>query len=514
LATTFAGFQIVQSALVAMQEAVDVAGQNVANASTPGYSAERPQLVSEPTTVQVGTGGPVENAILGSGVNVAQVQRATEAYLNAAVQNAQSASSYQDQLVQFLQNAQSLYNEPGPNGLSSTMQKFFTDLSTLSQNPQSSAARAVVAQDAANVASQFNALANGLGQLRGAVQNDLVTRVGQVNQDLAQIAALNQQIQNAQTQGLTPNTLLDQRDQIVSNLSKLMGVTVGADGQGNMTLTDSATGVTLVDGASYGQLATNATLGTGAGAVTAQAWQVAEQGAVTTSNPTPAPAVANILSGQIGADLALLGGVSYPAGTAAPAYFAALAPSASGVYGQSLEGGLDQVASTLAGSINALQQGGYYLDATGTPQAATNVPFFVNASTGSATGVNAANLAVNAAILNAPYEIAAAQTASAADGSNAQAMADLGQSTSPSAAVPLYTGQVSALGVVVSAAVSNQTTAQSLLTQAQNMQQSVSGVSLNEEFTNLSQYEDVYTAAAKAMGTMQTMLQSLLAVMP
>jgi flagellar hook-associated protein 1 len=80
--------------------------------------------------------------------------------------------------------------------------------------------------------------------------------------------------------------------------------------------------------------------------------------------------------------------------------------------------------------------------------------------------------------------------------------------------VALYAGQVSGLGVQVSGAQSDQTTAQSLLTQAKNMQQSVSGVSINDEMANLSQYQDVYTAAAKALGAMQTMLSSLISVIP
>ncbi len=530
MATTFGGFQIVQSALNAMQEAVDVAGQNVANASTPGYTEERAVLVSQPGVVQVGLGGPNANATLGIGVNVTEVQQVSEAFLNAQVRTAQSSVSYQGQTVQFLQQAQGLYNEPGPNGLSAAMQTFFTDLSTLATSPQSSAARAVVAQDAATVAGRLNTLASGLSQLSGAVQTDLGIQVGQANKDLTQIASLNQQIQNAQIQGLQPNTLMDQRNQLLASLSKAMGITVGSDSAGNLTVTDTATGALLVDGQQAGQLATAATLTNGAGSATASAWQVVEQGLPTTGGgAAPAPALANITSGQIGGDLNLLGGVSYAAGTTPPGGFGALAPTGNtAAYGQSLQGQLDQVASALATSINALQMPSaagsqaYYLDASGNPVSTapsasqpTGVPFFINAAatvqTVPPSGITAATIAVNPAVLQSPYEIAAAQSANANDGSNAQAMADLGQSTSPGSAVELYSSQVSGLGVVVQAALSGQTTDASLLTQAQNMQQSVSGVSINNEVANITQYEDVYTAAAKALTAMQTMLQSLMA---
>lgn len=532
MATTFGGFQIVQSALNAMQEAVDVAGQNVANASTPGYAEERAVLVSQPTVVQVGLGGPVADAAMGVGVDVSRVQRVGEAYLNAQVQGAQSNVSYEGQITSLLQNAQGLYNEPGSNGLSSGMQKFFTDMATLSANPQSSAARAVVGQDAANVADQFNSLSAGLSQLSGAVQNDLGVQVGQVNQTLTQVAGLNQQIQNAEIQHIQPTTLMDQRDQLLSALSKALAIRVGSDASGNLTVTDQATGALLVDGQQVGRLATGQTLTNAAGSATATAWQVVEQGLATTSAAAqPPPALANITSGQIGADLTLLGGVTYAAGATAPNGYAALAPAGNtAAYGQSLAGQLDQVASALATAVNNLQMPtgtgaplAYYLDASGNPVSTapaagqpTGVPLFVNASVGTQTvppsGITAANLAVNAAIVQSPYEIAAAQSPNAGDGSNAQAMADLGQSTAPGSAVPLYDGQVSGLGVVVATAQSQQTTAQSLLTQAKTMQQSVSGVSINNEIAHLSQYEDVYTAAAKALSAMQTMLQSLMAV--
>jgi flagellar hook-associated protein 1 FlgK len=514
----------------AMQEAVDVAGNNVANATTPGYTEERAVLVSEPGVVQAGLGGPVANATLGIGVNVAQVQQVSEGYLNAAVRTAQSNVSYQNQVVQILQDAQGLYNEPSANGLSASMQTFFTDLSTLATTPQSSAARAVVAQDAATVAGAFNTLATGLTGLSTSVQHDLSVQVGQVNQDLAHVASLNQEIANAATQHVQPNTLIDQRNVILGQLSKSLGITVGTNTHGNLTVTDSATGALLVDGQSAGSLATGATLTNAAGSVTASSWQVAEEGLPgTPGTAAPAPVIASITSGQIGADLTLLGSTTYGAGVSPPNTFGALAPKANtAAYGQSLQGQLDQVASALATSINALQMPtgtgaapAYYLDASGTPKSTapstanpTGVPFFVNAAATAQTippsGITAANIAVNPAILNSPYEIAAAQSASANDGTNAQAMADLGQSTAPGSAVGRYSAQVSALGVVVQGAVSSQTTGQSLFTQAQSMQESVSGVSINTEFANMNQYQDVYTAAAKVLTAMQAMLQSLL----
>lgn len=502
MASPFAGFSILDSALSAMQQAVDVAGQNIANATTPGYAQETAVLTSLPSIVQGSLGGPVGADALGTGVQVSTVQRQTEAYLTQGVRNQQALESYNQQVVNVLTQAQDLLSEPSANGLSAMLQRMFADLATLAQNPQSAAARAVVVQDAQNVVAQFHTLAAGLTGISTNLEQDLATRVGTVNNLLSQVASLNQQIATAQVEGIQPNSLIDQRSHVLNQLSKQMGITVGADAQGNLTVTDTATGALLIDGSQAGHL----TVANDANGVPV----LVSETAVGQSASQPAA----ITAGGIGADLSLLSGE--------------LAPPGSAQYGSSMQAGLDQVASTLAASMNRLQDGGYYLDpTTGQPVAAATgntaspttdpaVPTFFTAGAGasSTTPVTAANIALNTFIAQNGTYIAAAATNAAGDGSNAQAMADLGQSTSPSSAVQEYAAIVSGIGTIVAGQQSQLTTSQSLLTQAKQMQESVSGVSINEQVTNLTQYEQVYTAAAKAMGAMQSMLASLLAAVP
>lgn len=504
MASPFAGFSIIDSALNAMQQAVDVAGQNIANATTPGYANETVSLSTMPSVVQGSLGGPTGADALGTGVQVQAVKRQTEAFLTQGVRTAQSVETYGTQVVNVLTQAQDLLSEPSSSGLAAIMEQMFTDLATLAQNPQSTAARAVVVQDAQNVVAQFHTLATGLTGISTNLEQDLQSQVTTANNLIGQIADLNQQITTAQVEGSQPNSLIDQRSNLLNQLSKQMAITVGADSQGNLTVTDSATGVVLIDGSEAGNL-TVANDATGAPVL------VSEVAAGSPSSATPTAAA--ITSGNIGADLGLLSG--------------ALAPPGSASAGNSMLSGLNQVASALATSMNALQANGYYLDpntgspvqaSTGSPSSPTTDPavttFFTegSGSTGSsAAAITAAGIALNQDIAQNGSFIAAASSANAGDGSNAQAMGDLGQSTNPSSAVQLYAGQVSSIGTEVAGDQSQLTTAQSLLTQAQTTQESVSGVDINQAVTDLSQYEEVYTAAAKAMGSMQNMLASLMA---
>lgn len=502
MASPFAGFSILDSALNAMQQAVDVAGQNIANSTTPGYAQESTNLVAMPSIQQGSLGGPVGANGLGTGVAVQTVQRQTEAYLTQGVRTQQAITTYNQQVVGVLTQAQDLLSEPSASGLSSMMEQMFTDLATLAQNPQSAAARAVVAQDAQNVVAQFHSLASGLTGISTNLAQDLGNQVSTANHLLGQVGSLDRQITTAQVEGIQPNSLLDQRSHLLDQLSNQMGITVGTDSQGTLTVADSATGTVLVNGSEVGNL-TVMNDANGAPVL------VSETAAGSSSTTTRTSAA--ITSGHIGADLHLLSGE--------------LAPPGSASTGNSMLAGLNEVASALATSLNTLQASGDYLDPntgapvqanTGSSSSPTTDPpvptFFTEGSGGgSVVAVTAAGIALNRDIARNGTYIAAARSGQAGDGSNAQAMANLGQSTSPSSVMELYAGQVSAIGTKVAGYQGQFTTAQSLLTQAQQMQESVSGVNINEQVTQLSQYEETYTAAAKAMGAMQSMLASLMA---
>jgi flagellar hook-associated protein 1 FlgK len=159
------------------------------------------------------------------------------------------------------------------------------------------------------------------------------------------------------------------------------------------------------------------------------------------------------------------------------------APAGDG--GTGLLASLDGVANSLMSQVNTQNEAGYDLNG--------------NAGTALFTGTGAGNIAVSASIAANPSLIAAGNGSGPLDGSNATAMANLQSSSS-----------ISGLGATVSAAATNQTTQNQVTTQLQTQQQSVEGVSIDEEMTNLISFQQAYSASARFITTVSGLYDTLL----
>jgi len=254
---------IASTALSAAQTLMDVAGQNIANDATPGYSQQVANLVATPPYAQPDMGG-LYTPQLGTGVEVQSVTRVRANYLDGIYRTTQSNESYYSTRTNYLQALQSVLNEPGSNGLSASMNTFFSSYQTLSQNPQSSAARTVVQQDGEALAAQVQQIYQGLQSVGVQAQSQAGLDAQTANSDLQQLANLNTTISQAQAIGQQPNDLLDQRDNLLDSLSKLINInfstqtsTVGSFVTSQVTVTmptSSGSSVTLVSGGQYGSL--------------------------------------------------------------------------------------------------------------------------------------------------------------------------------------------------------------------------------------------------------------------
>jgi flagellar hook-associated protein 1 FlgK len=223
-------FQISVSALQAFQTAINTTSNNIANASTPGYDVENANL-TEAVPQSNGT------ATVGSGVDVSGISRA---FSQAAFNQLNTSQSTLAQLTSVQTYTTQIDNAFGTNlgGLSTAIQSFYSAASTVANEPTSTAARQALLSDAQGVASSFQSASGQLNQLNSDVNSRITSDVSQINSIATTIANLNQQIESstAQAGGQPPNELLDQRDQQISNLSQLVGVstTTQADGAVNV----------------------------------------------------------------------------------------------------------------------------------------------------------------------------------------------------------------------------------------------------------------------------------------
>jgi flagellar hook-associated protein 1 len=223
-------FGISVSALQAFQNAINVTSNNVANANTPGYDRE---------TVNLAEAIPQSNgtATVGAGVTVTGISRT---YSQAAANQLNTSQSSLGQLNALQSYSTQIDNLFGTTigGLSTSLQSFYSAFSNVANAPTSTASRQALLGQAQSVASSFQNASGELNALNTDVNTRITADVQQINSAASAIATLNKQIvvSTAQNSGQPPNELLDQRDQLVSNLSQLVGVTTSTNSDGSLNV--------------------------------------------------------------------------------------------------------------------------------------------------------------------------------------------------------------------------------------------------------------------------------------
>ncbi|RKF41688.1 flagellar hook-associated protein FlgK [Paraburkholderia fungorum] len=206
------------SGLNAAQWGLTTTGQNISNASTPGYTIETP-VYAESAGQYTGSG------YLPQGVSTVTVTRQYSQYLTTQLNNAQSSGSSLSTYNTLISQLNNLVGSPTA-GIASAITSYFTGLQNVSNNASSLATRQTAMSGAQTLVNQINAAGQQYDALRQSVNTQLSNTVSQINSYTQQIAQLNGQISQASTQGQPPNQLMDQRDLAVSNLSQLIGVNV------------------------------------------------------------------------------------------------------------------------------------------------------------------------------------------------------------------------------------------------------------------------------------------------
>jgi flagellar hook-associated protein 1 FlgK len=194
------------------QQLLNLAGQNIDNANTPGYQNQVANLA------EIDTGSGV-----GSGVQITSITQNPDQILQQAVNSNASASNSAQTQLNGLNQLQS-FLATGSGTLHDSLVSLFSDMNTLSSEPSSLSQRSVVLNDASQVASQLNATVSQIDQMSGNLLQQAQSYTQQVNSLTSQIAQLNQQIQTGTAAGQDVNSMLDSRDQDISSLSQLVGI--------------------------------------------------------------------------------------------------------------------------------------------------------------------------------------------------------------------------------------------------------------------------------------------------
>ena len=220
------GLEIGKSGILAAQKAMLTAGNNIANANTPGFS-KRTAIISAEVPI-VDPGG----FTVGQGVRLSEVRRETAEFLTIRLFDKQSIFSGAEARNIRLTDLEGLFNELGDFSLKNTISGFFDSVQELSKSPDSASVRAQLVEKADSMVQTFNQMGKDIDDMVSRVKDDIKSTVGEANSLAEKIADLNKNIIQLNLTGVSASELEDQRDALLTDLSKLMDTNVSISGDG------------------------------------------------------------------------------------------------------------------------------------------------------------------------------------------------------------------------------------------------------------------------------------------
>jgi flagellar hook-associated protein 1 FlgK len=453
----FSSLQIASTALDAISQALGVDQSNIANASTPGYAAQSANILPI---------GP--SATGGDGNDFIEVSSTGNAFTDAAVRAASTAASASSTQVAQLGPIDQLFDITGGSGILAAFQQFSTAFSNLAVTPNDPAAGAEALTAAGNVATAFGSVAANLDSQNTQLNSSIQNTTADINTLSADISRLNIGIvASPQEDPTTDASLRSDLDQ----LSSLVDITVNTEPDGSVSVLAGGQLPLVIGDQSYA-LSTDPTQAPGL--------------QVTSAAGGNSPAA---FSGQLGALLQTQNDTIAPL-----------------LGGNGQTGSLNTLAAGFASLVNTLLSSGT------TAAGAAGVPIFTYDL---ADPTDAArSLALDPAVTPAQLGLASTGPPPESNGVANQLAALAGSSAAANqigglSAEGLFASIAASVGQQLSDANTNSTTDQSALTQAQTSRQQQSGVSLDQEAVNITQYQRSYEANAQVVSILNQLTQDL-----
>ena len=492
--STFFGLELSRRALESQQVALNTTGHNIANANTQGYTRQIANLkATTPLSIPV-TG---RNLSVGTGVTLDTITRARDAFVDRQFRWETSKQQYWEAKQDSLTKVEDIINEPSDNSLSNDLNQFWVAWSDLSKDPQNAGARAVVKERTLTLTDSLHAIATQISDKQKDLDSQVNVQIKQINVYANQIKDLNDQIKQAEVSGDNPNDLRDGRDNLVDELSKLVSVRVTetkdpnfTDRQVNIYKVDigkeTTPPQTLVDDGVVNQIEgvtiqSGIDIGFGGNDITTLQWVGGSP------NGCSGALDLGLNMGTLQANIEIRD--TYLQETLLPKY--------------------DSLAMGIVSAVNELH-------GNGTTETGTTNDFF------NSENLTASTISLDSSIDDINNIVTGDGTAG--DGSIATKISSLsgGWSSLSSASQATnkaaygtslgdyYGATVAQLGVDVQQANRMKAGEDILVTNVTNQRESYSGVSLDEEMTNLVKFQKSYSAAARMVTMMDDMLGTLM----
>lgn len=457
--SSFSGINVALRALLSNQAAIQVIQHNVANANTPGYSRQEAILAAALPSPLEGMNQGARLGQLGTGVVVDHIRRYSQEFYQSRLRQELSSTKQWEATRDLLEQVEISLSETTSDGLIPKLDGFWTAWQSLSASPDDTIVRIDLKQRAQDLVDAFNRRAIELRTIRENEDLFITQLVNELNDAASQVAALNAEITRVKAVGQQPNDLLDQRGRLLDRLAELGGAISFEQDNGDMMV--SIGGHALVVGDHTFSL-----------------------------EAAPDPSNDNLVS------------IKWENGQA----FNAVNGELKGILESRdvdipiLMSGLDNLASTLINRINTLHQTGYGMDNQ------TSLDFF--------SGSDALSIRLSSDIDDPASIASAAAINTPGDGSIASQIAEVSNEllmdSGTTTINQYYSGQIASLGLKIQQATRYYDDRKLVADQLENIRQSSSGVSLDEEAANLIKYQHAFQAATRLMTTIDSMLDRII----
>jgi flagellar hook-associated protein 1 FlgK len=462
MGSSFFGLQTALSGLMAQRQVMETIGHNIANAATEGYTRQRVLLTPGVPYTVPGMTGPIGALMKGTGVEAREVSRVHDLFIDAQLREQKGVLAEKKQLASMLEQIESIFGEPGDEGLGVELSAFWNAWEELTVNPESLAVRQSLINKADSLARYFNRIFRQTEMIRNNLDFELGQRAASINRLAEAVASLNGRIARAQASRINANDLLDERDRLIAEMREQFNVSLRAEEGGEVSVFIGNRALVMKD--SYNK-------------VKAEEDVHGLKQLVWTNDSLPL----DLRSGRLAAMMEMRD-----------------------VYVPRLVEDLDVLANGIIQGVNSRHAAGY--DLAGNPVAGTPYEsFFIGASI--------KDIAVNPAIASAPGGIAASSGSGPGDAENARAIALLREARIIAGSYTFedyYRSVVARVGIDVQASENEVENTEALLKQIDNWRESVSGVFIDEEMVRLQEAQRAFQAAARTISVMDEAIGTII----
>ncbi len=506
MSSSFGGLNTLVRGLTANQVALNTVGHNISNANTAGYSRQAVNLSSSLPEAIYGSSGRMQ---LGTGVDIQSITRARDTFMDQQMWKENSTLGYGETQKNLLSQVEGVFHEPTDTGLKTVLDKFWSSWQSLATNASDDSTRSLVIQRGAELVDSVQQANTQLRDIVSGINSDLSLKVSTVNQISADILMLNKQISTSEignNNSGSANDLRDRRDLLVDQLSQLVNVRVTEDNDGNYTVQSGS--LTLVNANRSTTLETYASkdpdynyevlnLQVNGVSVTLGGGEL--QGLIDMRDDTTTGVKGYLnqvstVSEFLLRDFNAIHRAGYGEDEVNGRNF--FGESSTPYDDASYLDPADSNFKTKGDWISELSVNAEFYDQKTNPTGLQKIAAKALATEGDASGTNALKL-------GQALRINVQDTTLLGAGYNAT----LGSSASLSS---FYTSMIGALGVQGESATRLTENQQILVDQIESWRQSVSGVNLDEEMSNMIRFQKGYNASARVLTTMDEMLDKLI----